>query len=441
MTEFAFPSEYDDRCRFTLETALAHMPMYKAWRRFDPGPGHTVDERYAALPVMTKQHIREHFPAGLLLPDRDLNDGLRNGHVEYVQTSGTTDDRVTLLWHQPWWDASERASWKLNRHAACHATGTHREVVVASPRCVGPPRPDDSPLSVRQRTLGRLLFVNEKPDVGLWTDGDVARMASEINEYQPVILEADPPYLAAFAHRAAQRGIDVFQPQLIFFTYSYPSRLHMRQIRRVFHAPFSSSHGSTETGYVFTQCEEGRFHQNVEYCRVDFLPWKRELGGPATGLLAVTALNHPWWAILRFNIGDLGRLETRGPCPCGRRLGVTLAAIAGRVKDVTLTPEGRPVTIETLDAALDAARGVVTYQFEQTAADAYVLHAVPDEAVADAEIVSSAEAALRAVYGRRASITIRLERAIVPEPSGKYRLARPRIPIATDAFLERRIAC
>ena len=424
-----------------LETTLARVPMYRAWQRFDPGPARPVDERYAALPVMTKQHIREHFPEGLLPPDRDLKDGLTNGHVEYVQTSGTTDERVTLLWHQPWWDASERASWKLNRHAARLATGAHREVVIASPRCVGPPRPDDRRLSVPERTLGRLLFVNEKPDVGLWTDDDIVRMAAEINAYRPVILEADPPYLAAFAHGAAQRKLDVFQPQLIFFTYSYPSRLHMRQIRRVFHAPFSSSHGSTETGYVFTQCEEGRFHQNTESCRVDFLPWKRELGGPNIGLLAVTALDHPWWAILRFNVGDLGRLETRGPCPCGRHIGLTLSAIAGRVKDVTLTPDGRPVTIEELDNALDAAEGIVTYQFEQAAADAYVLRLVPDSAATQAQTVRAAEAALRSVYGHRAKIVVSVERSIIPEPSGKYRLAKPRIPIDTDAFLERRVAC
>jgi hypothetical protein len=36
---------------------------------------------------------------------------------------------------------------------------------------------------------------------------------------------------------------------------------------------------------------------------------------------------------------------------------------------------------------------------------------------------------------------VRVERAITPEPSGKYRLARSSLAIDPDAFLERPVTC
>ena len=49
-----------------LERALARVPGYAAWKPLDPGPGVPVDRRYAALPVLTKQNLRDHFPRGFV---------------------------------------------------------------------------------------------------------------------------------------------------------------------------------------------------------------------------------------------------------------------------------------------------------------------------------------------------------------------------------------
>jgi hypothetical protein len=154
-------SGYRRLSRETLDLALREVPGYAAWRRCDPGPGASVDERYAALPALTKRELREHFPAGFVPSRRELGPGLAAGEVEFAQTSGSTDDRVTLVFNPGWWEASERAAWGLNKNARRVADGRHREAVLASPRCVGPgfsPRPQ----TVAERTIGRHLFVNQK---------------------------------------------------------------------------------------------------------------------------------------------------------------------------------------------------------------------------------------------------------------------------------------
>jgi phenylacetate-CoA ligase len=420
-------SPYNRLGRESLEYALTHIPGYAAWRAFDPGPSASLDHRYASLPVLTKRELRDHFPHGFIPPDRDLDAGLKNGDIEYAKTSGSTDDQVTLVFHAPWWEASERAAWQLNAHARRVATGIHREAVLASPRCVGPGY-TDAPLTRAQRTLGRHLYLNQKINPATWTTDDIRRMADELGAYAPVALEGDPAYLAVFARRSADLGLSVFQPALIFLTYSYPSRTYLRQIRRVFRAPTISSYGSTETGHVFMECEAGRLHQNTDHCRVDFQPWAAPYGGPDCGRLLVTVFHNSWFIVLRFDIGDVARLDTRGPCPCGRTAGLTLAAIAGRVKDVTFTPDGRAITVEDLDAALATAPGIDGWQLDLPDPQSLHLRLLAEPGATDAACREAREQ-IASLYGSNVRINVTAEDTLQPEASGKFRFVRTAFPV------------
>jgi phenylacetate-CoA ligase len=420
-------SRYRRRSREALELALADVPGYASWRRFDPGPRVGVDQRYAALPALTKRELREHFPAGFVPRQRELGPGLAAGEVEFAQTSGSTDDRVTLVFNPAWWEASERSAWGLNRHAQKVADGRHREVVLASPRCVGPGF-SPKPLSVAERTIGRHLYVNQKINPAVWTDNDVRRMAGEINDFAPPALEGDPAYLAAFARRIIELGIKVAQPRLIFLTYSYPSRVYLRQVRAAFSSPLLSSYGSTETGHVFMECEAGRLHQNSEHCRVDFLPWLFRHGGPGRGRILVSVFQNLWFSVLRFDIGDVARLDERGPCPCGRREGMVLRAIEGRLADVTFDHEGNAVTVDDLDAVLAKVPGVAGWQLDLPRPGQMRLR-LQAEAGAARRACREARERLKEIYGERAQIEAAAGKALQHEASGKIRFTRTAYPV------------
>ncbi len=420
-------ARYRRHSRDTLELALNEVPGYVEWRQFDPGPKAGVDGRYAALPALTKRELREHFPAGFVPSRRELGPGLAAGEVEFAQTSGSTDDRVTLVFNPAWWEASEKEAWGLNRHARLAANGRHREAVLASPRCVGPGF-SARPLSVAERTIGRHLYVNQKINPATWSDGDVRRMAQEINGYEPVAIEGDPAYLAAFARRVSESGIEVCQPRLIFLTYSYPSLVYLRQIRHAFSAPLLSSYGSTETGHVFMECEAGRLHQNSGHCRVDFLPWLFRHGGPRRGRILVTVFHNPWFVVLRFDIGDVARLDDRGPCPCGRRNGMVLQAIEGRVGDVTFDAEGNAVTVADLDAALARVPGLSGWQLDLPRPGEMRLR-VQVDAGAARRACREARERLKLIYGEGARIEAAAARALQHEASGKMRFVRTAYPV------------
>ena len=427
-----FPRDYEIRSANLLNTALDSIPLYRSWKSLDPGPGYPADVRFSALPALTKKDIREHFP-NVLPPGRDMAAGIATGEIELVQTSGTTDDKITNLWNQKWWDRSERASWKLNKHLSEFATGDHREAILVNPKNVGI-LSDAVDLPMEKRRLARFLYLNEKTDPIAWPATIMDRMVDEINVYKPSVLEANPSMLARLCRYVANKGKNVFQPGVIVFTYEYPTAFHRRQIARVFDAPMASSYGTTEVGYVFIECECGRLHQNSDFCRVDFQPFMPEHGGPLLGRILVTPLDNPWNYMLRFNTGDVVKLDAAGSCPCGRNSGIVLSSIEGRAVNLTLTYSGRLATLGELDRRVSQIDGIDEYKLIQTAPGTYELHvAGPGK---QANISRDSLQVLLDLYGAGSRVTVVFEEAIAPEASGKYLISRTTFPIEVEDYLD-----
>ena len=417
---------YEDRCRETLETALERTAMYESWRKLDPGPGENLDARFSCLPYLTKADIRAHFPGGVVPRGLDWNSALANDEIFFVKTSGTAEEALTNIWNQAWWDASERASWKLNATAAQRATGSHREAVLASALSVGP-RSLGKRLNRRNRTWGRLLFLNEYGRTTEWPDEHERRILNELSEFHPVILEANPSLLARLARYCIRTGREAFQPKLITLTYEFPSALHLRAIRRVFGCPVISSYGSTEAGYVFMECECGRLHQNAEFCRVDLLP----IGADGIGRLLVTTFGNRWFPLLRFDIGDLAQ-RSEGPCPCGRDFGLTVASIEGRLISLCQASDGSIVTQRRIDDAIANVPGIEEYRLDQDDPKSLSLKVVVSKMKPEGA-KSGARDALHALFGSDMLIETECVPALFPEESGKFLLVRRRFPLQEPA--------
>jgi phenylacetate-coenzyme A ligase PaaK-like adenylate-forming protein len=182
------------------------------------------------------------------------------------------------------------------------------------------------------------------------------------------------------------------------------------------------------------QCEKGKLHQNSKYNRVDFQPFQREYGGPFLGRILVTPLDNQWSYLLRFDTGDIVQLEASGKCDCGRNLGLILSSVNGRKANLTLTCEGRLVTLYELDNALSVLQGIEEYELVQTSAGVYDLRLVsqrPDKE----KLSEDTTRILKALYGREAEVSISYRTAITPERSGKYLLSRTLFPIELDKYL------
>ena len=413
---YNYPVEYYQKSAITLETALNTAPAYRSWKNFDPGPSAFIDQRYDAMPELTKQIIRDHFPSGLVPNYRDVEKGLELGEIEYTYTSGTEGERVINIWDQAWWDAGEAASWKLNSHLA-RLDYPQKEAKLASSLNIGISCEEDLPMEYR--TVGRKLFLNEKISIIQWQLRHYERMARELENFRPVILEANPALLARLAYWALDREVKLYSPAVIVFTYEYISLIHVAAIRKVFSSTLVSSFGTTETGFVLEECEKGFLHQNIDFCRIDFHPLKEKYGGPDLGRILVTTFGNPWNTVIKFDTGDLVRLYPQGECPCGRKTGLIAEAVEGRISNCTFTTEGQLVTTLALDTKLAGIPGIRDYRLQQTDRKQYELELMingsPDH------VRTEARYALESLYGKDGAYEISIKPNILPGPAGKFR--------------------
>lgn len=416
--------------------ALNRVAAYDSWRLLDPGPDCPVDVRFASLPALSKKDIREHFPAGMLPPGLDIQRGLADREIELVDTSGTTEEKITNIWNQKWWDSSEISSWRFNAHFDGISYELHREAILANPRNTGIIS-DELDLPMDKRRLARFLYLNEKTDPTTWSKGLMSRMVDELEAFRPEVLEANPSLLARLCRFIGDGSLPVYQPDVIVLTYEYTTGIEHRQIKQIFSSPMISSYGTTETGYVFTECEAGRLHQNADFCRVDFEPFKREYGGPLLGRILVTPFNNPWCYFIRFDAGDLVTVEESGKCPCGRNSGIILSSINGRKANLTLTVEGRPVTLHELDGSIGRIGGIEQYKLIQKDYRTYEVHLV-SRAHEKRRLAREAEEVMRGLYGPGAEIKTIFDDDFPPELSGKSLISRAMFPIDLNDYLENR---
>jgi phenylacetate-coenzyme A ligase PaaK-like adenylate-forming protein len=173
------------------------------------------------------------------------------------------------------------------------------------------------------------------------------------------------------------------------------------------------------------ECEAGRLHENTEFCRVDFIPLAKEHGGPEVGRILVTTFQNPWYTVVRFEVGDMVRLETGSRCPCGRNSGMTIAAVEGRVKNLTLTPDGRAVTQRQIDLAMSRVPGLDEYQVHQTSRAEYIACIVGPRSGDQSLCTAQVQETLKSVYGDSAQVSVRSTPALAPDLPGKYRLVKP----------------
>jgi phenylacetate-CoA ligase len=333
-----------------------------------------------------------------------------------VATSGTTAEKVTNVWYQPWWDASEKMSWQYNSCFGGLEYGREPEAILTSPRNTGIPS-DDADLGFQERRVDRFLYLNERSSPVLWDNSHMDRMIKELAVFQPSILEANPAYLARLALHAYKTGQNIWQPKVIVLTYENPLPFLREQISLVFSSPQVSSFGSTEAAYVLTECECGRLHQNARSCRLDIQPFNRRFGRLDYGRLLVTTFDNPWRYLLRFDTGDL--VKVASSCPCGRNDGFIIEEIAGRTTNITFSAEGSLILPSDVGSVMETIEDLISYRVMQNKDRNLTVELETDSVscVPQDEVIS----ALDKLYGN-VDIQIKHLPMISAENSGKFKL-------------------
>jgi phenylacetate-coenzyme A ligase PaaK-like adenylate-forming protein len=416
------PAAHWRRLRDEAARMIDEVPLYQQHAGGAPPPSTDAPEAIAAwlasLPTIAKRDLRRGFPKALVRKRCDLKQAMERGLVEIIATSGTTENRLQVLWETAWWDPQEREAMRLNGTVAAAMCDGFREAVLTTPVCGGSTCHIGT-LTQNERTIDGMLFLNQVADPTLWSDAELERMVSEWNELGPHGVEADPQYLAALCRYAVAYAIKLHPPAFSTLTYEQTTRAALRAIKAALPStPLYQLYGATEAGVLFMECTAGRLHHNARHSHIELVD-----AGGGLARVVVTTLGRDWMPLLRYDIGDLVRAADS--CSCGlSNNGYVLSRVEGRANDAVAAKEGL-LTPAMLDDLVDGAEPTIAHwqlQAEppagpagQTGSLGWILHVVGS---GGAKAAAALSAALGAAVEPRATTTI------LAEPSGKYRTVR-----------------
>lgn len=380
-----------------LMFALSRVPYYRCLG-IDIRHGSPADW-LARFPVLTKRDLQTADDA--LLADDTSKDRLHSS-----RTSGSTGEPTVTYFDRPAWLLTKYAL-KLRRMLNC-GLGPGTRVLIVS-------EADEEKLQSQRAAVmtGQGRFFHQ---TYLSLHTPLETHVREIQTLQPHAIYAFPSYFSDLLDYCERDGI-ALPPIKVVFTSSeiIPASLR-RRLSEYLSARVCDVYGCTEFKEIAWQCEAGCYHINHESVWIETLPDDTDAGAPGT-LLLTTLINRAA-PLIRYRVGDLGRLEWT-QCACGRE-GPALSALAGREVELLELPDGRRLSPYLLTTAVEDIPGLRQYQYVQTAADRLELrysmlngHS-PDPALLHAR--------LRALLGEYMQVQLMPVATIPRTPGGKRKV-------------------
>ncbi len=414
--------EHEARVVHAIARAHAEVPFYVKRGRAPIDPRTPLADVLRATPLLAKSDVRATLPKQWVPASIDLKAALASGDIELVETSGSTTDRLRILWDKGWWIRQEDRAMRVNETVArAHAGkfGAYKETILTTPVC-GIATCHAGDLSLEERIDEHRLFLNMRPDPTFWREDDMVRMLDEIASHETVGLETDPMYLATLARFAAAHGRTIDVKAFVELTYAFTTRGHLRGIRQAYSGPIFQLYGASEVGVLFMEADDGLLHHAPFTTHVELLRAKVPTpGAKDVALVVVTTLDRVAQPLVRFVVGDLVQVVEGGP----RKFTTVapLSTIEGRVQDAVVRPDGAIVTCAAIDRALGAC-DVAVFQLNQRTPESVEIDVVPEPG-REAGIVDAARAVLAPLF-EGLTFDVRTATAIAAEPSGKFRVSR-----------------
>ncbi len=419
--------EHESRAAEAIARALRDIPYYRKRGDAASARGTPLAGVLAGLPLLFKADLRATLPKQWAPPGRDVRADLASGALELVETSGSTGERLRILWDEGWWMRQEARAMRTNDLVAGAMKGVHgayREAILTTPACgLGTCHIGDLPYS--ERVDGLHLFLSQRPDPLFWTAREQTRILDELTTHGTVGLESDPLYLAILARFARAHGRTIDVRGFVQLTYAMTTRAYLRAIAGAFKGPVLQLYGASEVGVMFMEDTDGRLQHCPFTTHVELFPALVPTPGATDVAIAVvTTLDRVAMPLVRFVVGDLVSVDRAG----SRRWTSVpaLHGVEGRIDDAFVLPDGALVTAGAMDRALGSVEGLFLWQAHQRTPDRVEVDVVAD---GDAtRVVADVQAALAPLLAGL-EIAARSVTAIPIEPSGKFRVSKRHFPL------------
>jgi phenylacetate-coenzyme A ligase PaaK-like adenylate-forming protein len=405
-----------------LAYAVGYSPFH-ADRLAGIDPESFTESQLTSLPVMTKKQMMAGFDR--VVTDRRLTIDLVAQHLASVEKGGDDYlfDRYRVV-------VSSGSSGIRGFYAYDWDEWTMLGLMASRPRLTmadGSPRPPGSATvnllggggTTLSSSMGSFLTPPDDPFIHVPMNTPVPELVDVLNAVRPTVLQAYPTALDLLIQEATCDRLHI-APRYVESGGELLTERTRADVREAWGTEIDDCWGLSEGIYAFSCPAGGGMHLPddlviVEPVDIDGNPVPP--GTPAAKVYVTNLYNHTQ-PLIRFEVAD-ALTVIEGPCACGsahRRID----ALTGR-NDVVFDYGGEiRMYPMVLGLALDAERGLVEYQVEQTQRGV-LIRAVVEPDFGIRELTERVADALRDVGLADPEVSIELVDHIDRLPSGKLR--------------------
>ena len=369
----------------------------------------------AQIPVLTKSDIRNHG-------DDLLASNYRRNDLLARSTGGSTGVPTSFYYDRRSWDSRVGAKYAAYTWAGW-TPGTRTAVLAGSPI-------DREIFTSLRGRLKSFLFNELVLDSFTMNLGQRRNFIGRLKRFRPRVLIGYTSACLALAEQVLRDDRPLTIPVIIVSAEMlFPQQ--RRLIQRAFQGEVFDLYGSREAAAIGMECRQhAGFHLAIDRYVIEILRDDQPVSRGEEGEIVITDLLNYGMPFIRYKIGDVGKLLSRD-CPCGRQ-GPLLKLTRGRITDIIITADGRPLPGEFFPHLFkEVSSYVERFQVVQERIDHLTVHIVPAPSYG-AQQTDYLRKRIQEKVGAAVDIEFRMTDAIAPERSGKHRVTKSRLKEKED---------
>jgi len=318
-----------EQLAFVLHRAATRVPYYRdQWAERRRRGDASSWEQLENWPILEKEALRSD-------PRAFIADDCETRRMSHASTSGTTGTPIEL-WRSR---ATMRQLYALStaRTRGWHGVNPEDRWAKLGGQVVTPGHQQEPPFWVWNGALNQLYMSSYHLAPNL------------IEHYLDALVKHRINYLFGYTSSVfalAQEMVRLKRTDIrlkVAVTEGEPLFAHHRSvIREAFQCPVNETYGMGELVTAASECSEGTLHQWPEIGHVEVLEDTAPVSDEDFGELVCTSLLNSDMPLIRYRVGDRGRLTTGIPCNCGRTL-PSIDIVAGGSYDLLITQDGRRI--------------------------------------------------------------------------------------------------
>jgi phenylacetate-CoA ligase len=329
-------------------------------------------------------------------------------------TGGSTGSPMQFYYDTDRHDSREAATLRHDRWSGWDI-GERRAILWGAPR--------DVLLLGGWKTRAREILIDRRIilDASSLDDQSMEHFYRELARFKPAIIQAYANTLALFARFLQERGRKPAPVKGIITSAEVLTTEDRQLIEKIFSCRVYNRYGSREVAVIASECVEHQgMHVNAENLHVEALVDGRSVIDD-DGEVVITDLSNLAMPLIRYRIGDVGRMLSRS-CSCRRGLPL-MELSGGRVTDFLVATSGSKVSgIVIATYVITNIPGIRQIQFVQSARGEVAVNLVKGPAWTP-QALDMLKERVRKFLGNDMQIRVAMLDNIPAERSGKFRFS------------------